>query len=67
MKNSIKNFLLESKSDMDESFVYFDKDVVCNTNDVDFNVNEDYIIIDFSTTYGRDFKLLTAKTYFLII
>jgi hypothetical protein len=60
MVKSIKNFLLESAKDKDEDFAYFDRDVVSKVKDVDFDKKKDYILITFSTTYGKDFKHVSS-------
>lgn len=57
MAKSVKNFLLESEKDKDENFAYLDKDVISKVNDVDYNSKDNYIVITFSTTYGKEFKL----------
>jgi hypothetical protein len=64
MKNSIKNFLLESESDRDENFVYIKGDTIAKVHDVDFNSKEDFIRIDFSTTYKKKYSFVAKLTDF---
>jgi hypothetical protein len=64
MKNSIKNFLLESESEKDDNFVYLKPDVIDKVKDVAFDRKEDYIKIDFSTTYKKDYSLVAKLTDF---
>ena len=64
MKRSVKNFLLESESEKDENFSYIKGDVIAKVNDVDFNSEEDYVKIDFSTTYKKNFSFVTKLSNF---
>lgn len=64
MKNSIKNFLLESESEKDDNFVYIKGDTIAKINDIDFNKSDDYIRIDFSTTYNKKFSFVSKLTNF---
>jgi len=64
MGQSVKNFILESEKEKDENFAYFDKDVIAKILDVDFNSKDDYILISFSTTYGKNFKLASKLSDF---
>jgi hypothetical protein len=64
MKNSIKNFLLESESDRDENFVYIKGDTIAKVHDVDFNSEENFIKIDFSTTYKKKYSFVAKLTDF---
>lgn len=65
MANSIKNFLLESEMEKDENFVYFDGDVISKIKNIIFNSKEDYILIDFFTTYGKEFKFVSKLSDFI--
>ena len=64
MKNSIKDFLLESESDKDDNFAYIKGDTIARVHDVDFNNGDDYIKIDFSTTYKKKYSLVAKLTDF---
>jgi hypothetical protein len=64
MKNSIKNFLLESESDKDENFIYIKGDTVAKVHDVDFDSKENFIKIDFSTTYKKKYSFVAKLTDF---
>jgi len=50
MKNSIKNFLLESVSEKDDNFIHIKGDTIAKVLDVDFDNKDDYVKIDFLTT-----------------
>jgi len=64
MKNSIKNFLLESESEKDENFTYIKADTISKVLDIDFEKNDDYIKIDFLTTYNKKYSFLAKLTDF---
>jgi hypothetical protein len=64
MKNSIKNFLLESESDKDNNFAYIKGDTIAKVHDVDFDRVDDYIKIDFSTTYKKKYSFVAKLTDF---
>jgi len=64
MKNSIKNFLLESESDKDDNFAYLKGDTIAKVNDVDFDSKENYIKIRFSTTYKKKYSFVAKLTDF---
>ena len=64
MKNSIKNFLLESESERDDNFTYIKGNTIERVYDVDFNSKENYIKIDFSTTYKKRYSFVAKLTDF---
>ena len=64
MSNSIKNFLLESESDRDNNFSYLKGDTIAKVNDVDFSSKDNYIKLDFSTTYNKKYSFVADLTDF---
>ena len=62
--NSIKNFLLESESDRDENFVYINGDTISRILDVDFDAADNYIKIEFVTTYKKKYFFVGKLTDF---
>ena len=64
MKNSIKNFLLESESDKDDNFVYIKGNTIAKVNDVDFDKEKDFIKITFSTTYKKKYSFVAKLADF---
>jgi hypothetical protein len=64
MKNSIRDFLLESESDKDDNFIYIKGDTIDKIHDIDFDNKENYIKIDFSTTYKKKYSFITKLTDF---
>jgi len=58
INNSLKNLILESQSEKDKDFLYIDNGVISKINDIKFNLDENCIIINFSTTYGKVFDFL---------
>jgi len=65
MKNSIKNFLLESESEKNDNFIYIKSDTIAKINEVDWDQNDNYIKIDFTTTYKKKYSFLTKFTDFI--
>lgn len=61
---SVKTLFLESESDKDSGFAYLKDDVIGKVNDVDYSAADDYVKIDFSTTYNKDFSIVTKFTDF---
>ena len=59
LKNKALRFLNES-----EGHVHFDGDVIGDIRDVQINAKEDYIRIDFETTYGQKASILTKYGQF---
>lgn len=54
LKNRALRFLNES-----EGHIHIDPSVVGEVKDVDINRDEDYLRVDFSTTYGQPMSMLT--------
>tara|TARA_R110000868_G_scaffold105774_10_gene290460 strand:- start:12472 stop:12954 length:483 start_codon:yes stop_codon:yes gene_type:complete len=53
----LRNILIESFNDRDESFYYLAPDIVGSVANANMDVDKDIFIIDFSTTDGRDMNL----------
>lgn len=64
MKNSIKKFFLEAESDRDDNYRPFAPDVIDRVTNVDFSKKDDYLKIDFRTTYKKDMSLVTKFSDF---
>ena len=64
MKNSIKNFLLESVSEKDDNFIHIKGDTIAKVLDVDFDNKDDYVKIDFLTTYKKKYSFVAKFTDF---
>lgn len=62
-KISIKDYYLSILAESDEK-LYIDESIVSDVADVAFDAKEDYIRIDFSTTFGKKMSLLTKYSQF---
>ena len=58
MKNSVKNFYLSSLNESTDNFYYLSEDVISELKDVSYDKKEDYIKIDFKTSYGKELTFL---------
>jgi hypothetical protein len=65
MNRNIKNFILESENDKNENFIYIDNDVIDNISNVEFNKEDNYIKLNFFTTYGKELCLVVFLDSFL--
>lgn len=54
----IKDFYLSALNENEEDFFYLDKDSIKEVVDVDVNKEENYIKINFITTYGKKMDLV---------
>lgn len=64
MKHSIKNFLLESMHDWNEDFNHISEDTVGGVTNVRFDKEDDFIKIDFTTSFGSEASMLTSYKRF---
>ena len=64
MKNSVKDFLLESASERDDDFTYIKGNTIAKVLDVDFDNKSDYIKIKFLTTYKKKYSFVIKFTDF---
>lgn len=64
MKRSIKDFYLSTLNENDNSFLHITSDVVDDIKNVNFSKGDDYIRIDFTTTYGKDLSIVTKFSEF---
>jgi len=62
-KISIKNYYLNILAESDDQ-VYIDESIVLDVADVSFDPKEDYIRLDFTTTFGKKMSLLTKYSHF---
>jgi len=63
MKNSIKFLFLESIGNTNE-FVYIKDNTFAKVYDVNFDIKDNYVKIDFSTTYNKKFSFVTSLLQF---
>lgn len=61
---SLKNILLESLYESDNTFAYLSEDTLDSVEDVSFDKNKDSIVIEFKTTYGKTGKFKTKHSRF---
>ena len=61
---SIKNFLLESMSEWDSNYNHLSEDTVGGVEHVSFDKGDDYIRIDFSTSFGTKASMVTSFAKF---
>lgn len=64
MKNTIKNFLLESFKDWNSEYNHISEDTLRGVEYVNFDKDDDYIRIDFSTSFGTAASLVTSYKKF---
>lgn len=60
---SIKNFYLGVLSESDEK-LYIDESCVMDVADISFDKGEDFIRLDFTTSFGKKMSLLTKYSQF---
>ncbi|MDG1949234.1 MAG: hypothetical protein P8J32_00215 [bacterium] len=60
MGKSIKNFLLESMSEWDQEYNHLSEDTVGGVEYVTFDKGDDYIRIDFLTSFGTKASMVTS-------
>ena len=58
MKNSVKRLFLEAETDRDANYRPFSSDIIDRITNVEFNRKDDFIRIDFKTTYKKDMSLV---------
>lgn len=64
MGKSIKNFLLESMSEWNPEYNHLSEDTVGGVEYVSFDKDDDYIRIDFSTSFGTKASIVTSLAKF---
>ena len=64
MKDSIKNFYLSALNESKEDFYYMSENTIGEIDDVIYDSNEDYIKIDFKTSYGKSLTFLSKLSDF---
>jgi len=58
METRIKDIYLNALNESKNDFFYLSEDVIGDVNDVNYNKEDDYIKIDFTTTYGKKLSFI---------